>query len=180
MLSFLIILIFIYCCYVGYRRGVIYEGLVGIGYVISLLIAALLYKPVSKLINLWVPYPSANDKSTFAFFDKTTGLTLDQSFYAAVSFVIVLLVVFCIWRLILSGFNSLKYIDINASINAWGGILISLIVTQISLYLLLFILATVAEPGIQHSLGKSILANSNLRFSPGISHLFINLFVTSV
>lgn len=180
MFSFLIILIFIYCCYVGYRRGLVYEGLVGIGYIISLLIATLFYKPLSNLINLWVPYPSANDKSTFAFFDKTTGLTLDQSFYAAVSFVIILFVAFCIWRLILSGFNSLKYADINASINAWGGILISLIITQITLFLLLFILATIAEPGLQRSLGKSFLANSILRYSPGISHLFINLFVTSV
>ena len=128
MISFFILLIFIYCCYVGYRRGVVYEGL-----------AALLYKPFSNFLNLWVPYPSANDRSSFAFFDKTTGLTLDKSFYAAIAFSIILLIVCCLWRFVMLGFNQLRYVTINSNLNLWGSLIISFIVTQISVYLLLFI-----------------------------------------
>lgn len=181
MFSFLILLVFIYCCYVGYRRGLVYEALIALGFVISLVIAGLLYKPLSSLISMWVPYPSASDRSKFAFFDQTTGLTLDKSFYAAVAFVIVLGIAFCIWRLILSGFNQLQYYTaISTSVNVLGSILIALIITQISVFLILFILATIPQDGLQTSLGKSLLASSILRYSPGISHLFINLFVNSI
>ena len=65
MISILILLIFIYCCYVGYRRGIVYEGLAAGGYVVGLIFATLLYKPFSNFLNLWVPYPSASDRSSF-------------------------------------------------------------------------------------------------------------------
>lgn len=180
MFSFLILLIYVYCCYVGYRRGLAYEGMIAIGYFASLLIAFLLYRPLSSFLNLWVPYPSASDRSKFAFFDKTTGLTLDKAFYAAVAFVIILLVCFSIWRLVMRGFNQLKFANLNPQISAWSSILIALIITQISLFLFLFILATIPSDGLQNSLGKSLLASSILRYSPGVSHLFINSFITTI
>lgn len=180
MISFFILLIFIYCCYVGYRRGVVYEGLAAGGYVIGLILATLLYKPFSNFLNLWVPYPSANDRSSFAFFDKTTGLTLDKSFYAAIAFSIILLIVCCLWRFVMLGFNQLRYVTVNSNLNFWGSIIISFIVTQISVYLLLFILATISNDGLQNMLGHSILASGILHFSPGISQVFINLFITTI
>lgn len=180
MFSFLIILIYIYCIYAGYRRGLVYEGMMGIGFLISMLLAALLYKPFSNFLSLWVPYPSASDHSKFAYFDQTTGLTLDKSFYAAVAFVIILLIVFAIWQIVMHGFTQLQFIEINREIDIWGSILVALIMTQIGLFLFLFILATIPSEGLQNALGKSLLANSVLHFTPGISHLFINLFVTSI
>ena len=68
MFSFFLLLIFIYCCYVGYRRGLIYEGAMAVGYVISFILACLLYRPFSSFLTMWVPYPSASDNSSFAFF----------------------------------------------------------------------------------------------------------------
>ena len=180
MFSFFILLIYIYCLYVGYRRGLAYEGISAIGYLISLVIAGLLYKPFGSFLNLWVPYPSASDRSKFAFFDRTTGLTLDKSFYAAVAFVIILLVCYGIWRIIMRGFKQLEFVEINREINIWASILVALVVTQIGLYLFIFILATIPSPGLQSALEKSILANSILRYTPGISQLFINLFVNAI
>lgn len=180
MFSFFILLIYVYCLYVGYRRGLAYEGLSALGYLISLIIAFLLYKPFGSFLSLWVPYPSANDKSKFAFFDQTTGLTLDKSFYAAVGFVIILLICYGIWRIIMRGFKQLEFVEINKEINMWGSILISLVVTQIGMYLFMFILATIPSPGLQNALGKSFLANSILRYTPGISHLFVNLFINAI
>lgn len=164
----------------GYRRGLAYEGISAIGYLISLVIAGLLYKPFGSFLNLWVPYPSASDRSKFAFFDRTTGLTLDKSFYAAVAFVIILLVCYGIWRIIMRGFKQLEFVEINREINIWASILVALVVTQIGLYLFIFILATIPSPGLQSALEKSILANSILRYTPGISQLFINLFVNAI
>lgn len=180
MFSFFILLIYVYCLYVGYRRGLAYEGLSALGYLISLIIAFLLYKPFGSFLSLWVPYPSANDKSKFAFFDQTTGLTLDKSFYAAVGFVIILLICYDIWRIIMRGFKQLEFVEINKEINMWGSILISLVVTQIGMYLFMFILVTIPSPGLQNALGKSFLVNSILRYTPGISHLFVNLFINAI
>ena len=180
MISILILLIFIYCCYVGYRRGIVYEGLAAGGYIVGLILATLLYKPISNYLNLWVPYPSASDRSSFAFFDKTTGLTLDKSFYAAIAFSIVLVLVCCIWRLVMLGFNQLRYVTVDARLNTWGSIIIAFIVTQISVYLLLFILATIPNNSLQNMLGHSILASGILHFSPGISQIFIKLFITTI
>lgn len=129
---------------------------------------------------MWVPYPSANDRSSFAFFDKTTGLTLDKSFYAAIAFSIILLIVCCLWRFVMLGFNQLRYVTVNSNLNLWGSLIISFIVTQISVYLLLFILATIPNDGLQNMLGHSILASGILHFSPGISQFFINLFITTI
>ncbi|QNQ81468.1 CvpA family protein [Lactobacillus sp. PV034] len=180
MFSFFIILIYVYCLYVGYRRGLAYEGLSALGYLISFIIAVLFYKPFSSLLTLWIPYPSANDRSRFAFFDQTTGLTLDKSFYAVIAFVIILLFFYGIWRIIMHGFNQLKFVEINKEINTLASILIALIITQIGVYLFLFILATIPSPGLQSALGKSILANSILRYTPGLSNFFINLFINAI
>ncbi|MBP2058573.1 putative membrane protein required for colicin V production [Lactobacillus colini] len=180
MFSFFLILVFIYCCYVGYRRGLIYEGMMAAGYLVSFIIASLLYRPIGNFLSMWVPYPSASDKSTFAFFDQTTGLTLDKSFYAAVGFTAILLVCFLIWRLVMVGFDNIQYADVTPAINIWGSVLVALIVTAITLCLLLFILATIPSDPLQSALGHSLLANSILRYSPGISSLFTHLFITSV
>lgn len=180
MFSFFLILIFIYCCYVGYRRGLVYEGMIAAGYLVSFIIASFLYRPVGNFLSMWVPYPSASDKSTFAFFDQTTGLTLDKSFYAAVGFTVILLVCFLIWRLIMTGFNNFQYVDLAPAINTWGSVLVALVVTAITLCLTLFILATIPSEPLQHALGHSLLVNSILRYLPGISSLFTHLFITSV
>lgn len=180
MFSFFLILIFIYCCYVGYRRGLVYELMIAAGYLISFIIACFLYKPIGNFLSMWVPYPSANDKSTFAFFDQTTGLTLDKSFYAAVGFTTILLVLFLLWRLIMTGFTNVEYVDLAPAINIWGSILVALIITVVTLCLLLFILATIPSDPLQNTLKHSLLANSILRYSPGISSLFTHLFIMSV
>lgn len=180
MFSFFLLLIFIYCCYVGYRRGLVYEGAIAIGYLISFIFAWILYRPFSNFLTMWVPYPSANDNSTFAFFDKTTGLTLDKSFYASLAFIIILLVFYAIWRLLMISFKKLEYIDINPAINIWGSILIALILTLSTVCVLLFILATIPGEGLQRTLQHSLLANSILRYTPGLSVLYTHLFITAI
>lgn len=180
MFSFFLLLIFIYCCYVGYRRGLIYEGVMAAGYVISFILACLLYRPFSSFLTMWVPYPSANDNSSFAFFDKTTGLTLDKSFYASLAFIIILLIFYAIWRLLMISFKKLEYIEVNPAINTWGSILVALILTLSTLCVLLFILATIPGEGLQKNLQHSLLVNSILRYTPGLSALYTHLFITAI
>lgn len=180
MFSFLILFIFVYFCYAAYRNGLPSQALATLGYIISFIIAFLLYKPLSKTLNLWIPYPSANYNSKFAFFDQNVGLTLDKTFYAAIAFTLVLIIGCMIWHFFMHGFDNLKYIKIDPKVNAWSSVILSFCITLINVYLLIFILATIPMQGLQQSLEKSTLVNLILRYTPGISHLFVNLFVVSI
>lgn len=180
MVTILIILIFVYFGYVAYRRGLILEALTALGFLLSLLLASLLYRPLGRAITLWIPYPSASRASHFAFFDQTAGLTLDKSFYAAFAFLVVFLIFFALWHLLLSGFSNLQFVTGEPQIDKWASILISVVLTQIGCYLVLFILSTLPVAGLQSALGHSLAANALLRFSPGITPYFIKLFVTSI
>ena len=180
MFSFFLLLIFLYSGYVAYRRGLRYQALSAVGFLISLIIAIGLYRPLSQILNLWIPYPSASRASHFAFFDQTTGLNLDKSFYAAVSYILLVLVFNLVWHLILSGFNDLRFVESDAKVDKWGAILLSVIMTQITCFLILFILATIPMNGLQTMLEHSHLAGALLRDSPGITPFYINLFVHSV
>lgn len=180
MVTLLILIIFIYFGYVAYRRGLALEALTALGFVLSLLIAALVYRPIGRAITLWIPYPSASRMSKFAFFDQTAGLKLDKSFYAAFAFTVVFVICFLLWHLVMAGFSNLQFVTGEPQIDKWASILISVILTQISCFLLLFLLSTLPFPSLQNALGHSISANALLRFSPGITPFFIKLFVTNI
>lgn len=180
MFTLLLLLIFIYCGYVAYRRGLAYEALMALGFVVSLGIAALLYRPLGRSITLWIPYPSASRATKFAFFDQASGLALDKSFYAAFAFSTILIICFLVWRWLMAGFTSLQFVTGEPQIDKWASILISVVVTEIGCYLFLFILSTLPLAGLQTALSHSVAANALLRFSPGISPLFIRLFVTAI
>ena len=180
MITILLLLVFIYNGYAAYRRGLAVEALTALGFVLALLIARLCYKGVGRAITLWIPYPSARRASTFAFFDKTAGLTLDKSFYAAFAFAGITLICFLLWRLIMTGFRELQFVTGEPQVDKWASVLISVIVTQVGCVLVLFILATLPVPGLQSQLGHSILASALLRNSPFISRYFINSFVLAI
>ncbi|MCH3904694.1 MAG: CvpA family protein [Lactobacillus sp.] len=180
MVTLLILIIFVYFGYVAYRRGLALEALTAVGFALSLLVATLLYRPIGQAITLWIPYPSASRASKFAFFDQTAGLKLDKSFYAAFAFAIVFVICFALWHLVMSGFGNLQFITGEPQIDKWASILISVIMTQIGCYLFLFLLSTLPFPGLQTALSHSIAANALLKFSPGITPFFINLFVTNI
>lgn len=180
MITILLLLVFIFSGYAAYRRGLAVEALTALGFVLALLIARLCYRSVGRAITLWIPYPSASRASTFAFFDKTAGLTLDRSFYATFAFASVTLACFLLWRLLMTGFRELQFVTAEPQVDKWASVLISVIVTQIGCVLVLFILATLPVPSLQLHLGYSLLASALLRYSPFISHYFINLFVLSI
>ncbi len=177
MFTIFLILVFAYNGYVGYRRGMYYQGILTIGFLGSLLITSLIYRLIIPIITLWVPYPSASPDSQFVFFSNEAGLNLDQAFYAGVSFIFVLIIVWLIVRVVLKGFDATKYLVMDEQVDHLVAILLALVVTTASLGLVLFVVSMVPVDGIQNLLDHSFLAKATAAYVPIFSDLYKMLFL---
>ena len=68
MLTFLILLILAWSFYIGYARGIILQSYYFLVTLVALLIAGGIYKGLSKIFSLWVPFSSNTSKSVNYFY----------------------------------------------------------------------------------------------------------------
>lgn len=179
MLSLLIIITFIIFGYVAYRRGLIYQGVMTITFVVSFLLAALLYRLFIPLVSLWVPYPSATAASKFVFFSQTLGLNLDKAFYAGIAFSVVLLLIWLLIGILLRGFAKLRYVDIGLQHNLSSilAIILGLIVAGALISLVLALLSMIPLEGVQRMIEHSFLAKFLTRATFPWSAFYTKLFI---
>lgn len=179
MLSFVILLALAYFFYAGARRGMWLQLIHVAGYLLSLLLAMLLYKPVGNALTLLVPYPSATEQSQFVFFTNKVGLTLDTAFYRGVGFIVVLLLGWLATRLVALFFHDLTYrqVDRRLSIVVGGGL--NVLMGYLFIFLLLYLLALVPLTEIQNLLANSFMAKTIVRYSPGLTQFFTTLWITA-
>ncbi|MDR2833867.1 MAG: CvpA family protein, partial [Streptococcaceae bacterium] len=85
MLAIILIIIFAYAYYAGYRRGFALQMLYTIGYLVSYAIASLYYRPLGEKLYLWIPYPNPTAETNMLFFDRATSFILSNAFYAGVA-----------------------------------------------------------------------------------------------
>ncbi|WP_179395989.1 CvpA family protein [Lacticaseibacillus absianus] len=179
MLSFLIILVFLYFFYEGSQRGV-WLQLVHIGgYLISLLVATLGYKALAAHLTLLVPYPSATEQSQFVFFSNQVGLTLDHAFYRGVAFVLILALGWLLTRFAALWVHDLKYRPVDPTINGLAGGVLNLLMGYVFVFLLLYLVALIPVAGLQHMLADSFVAKLIVRYSLGLTGLFTHLWLVA-
>ncbi|MFD1465129.1 CvpA family protein [Lapidilactobacillus mulanensis] len=177
MLSLLIIIIFAYNFYVSARRGLPLQLFYTVGYLLTVLVARLLYKPFGESLDLLIPYPSASLDSHFVFFTTTVGLGLDHAFYAGCAFLIILVVGWGITHLLALFLHSLVFNRLDPVVNLGGSLFLSFFVTYVALFFMLYLLALIPIDGIQNMLDKSWLATLIVRYSPFLTNWVTQLWI---
>ncbi|MDR2465046.1 MAG: CvpA family protein [Streptococcaceae bacterium] len=177
MITIIILCMLTYAFYIGASRGLTLQLIYSVGYTLSYIVAAFLYRGVGRAIELWVPYPSATLESRMVFFNQDTALQLDKSFYAGMGFLIVYFLGYLVVRLIGLLAHSLADIRMFGELNRVLGGLAGAFAVYIGIFLVLSILSLVPINGLQDLLGNDLLAKMIIQYTPifssDIHHLWI-------
>lgn len=177
MLSLLLILFLAYGFYVGARRGLVMQAFFTVGYAIFFAIALFSFKALGPKFEMIVPYPSANLGSEFAFFSTKVGMELDNAFYRAFAFIFICFIGWIIVRFVGLYFKRLTYYPMFNDINLLSGGILGLVVTYVTMFMVLLILAMIPVDGIQNALQHSLVASVMIRYTPGLTTLMTGLWI---
>ncbi|KRL66144.1 CvpA family protein [Companilactobacillus versmoldensis] len=180
MLSLLIILFLVYGFYVGARRGLAMQAFYTIGYALFFALALVSFRFLGPKFEMIVPYPSANLGSEFAFFSTKVGMGLDDAFYRAFAFIFVCFIGWIVIRFVGLYFKRLTYVPMPNDVNLLSGGILGLIVSYISIFMILLIVAMIPVAGIQHALDHSFIASAMIEASPVISSWLPSLWIGSI
>lgn len=179
MFDLFILILIAFVMYGSYRNGLLFQAVLFVGMVVSFILAALLYKFIIPVIDLWVPYPSAGPESKFVFFNQTIGLQLDDAFYAGISFLLLFLLFYLVFRIFARGFNKLKYseLDLSQNVQNFGAIVLGLINFCAFATLIIFLVAMIPIDGIQNTFKHSIFAQFFVNKLTIFSSIYHSLFI---
>ncbi|MDO4432253.1 MAG: CvpA family protein [Aerococcaceae bacterium] len=158
MLTFIIILTLVYGFYTGYRRGVIMQVIRLIGYIVSAIVATKFSAPLSKIVEMLIPFPSIQANSNLVLYNEATRFLVDQAFYRAITFMFLMLVGWLLTNFIGTFFTKVIYYDVFKFANHLGGGLVNLLITYGLIFFVLFILSLIPIEFIQQQFVDSPLA----------------------
>ena len=180
MLSLLLILLLIYGFYIGARRGLAMEAFYAVGYAIFFGLALLTFKSWGPKFEMIVPYPSANLGSEFAFFSTKVGMELDDAFYRAFAFIFICFIGWIIVRFVGLYFKRLTYFPMYSDVNLLSGGIIGFVVTYVSIFMVLLLVAMIPVPGFQHALQHSFVASAMIKSTPVLTAMLSHLWIGAI
>ncbi|MGX7148703.1 CvpA family protein [Enterococcus ureasiticus] len=177
MLTLLILLLFAIGFYTGARRGLILQVLYTFGYLCSYFIARTYYKSLASHLELFIPYPSPTADTKLVFFKQELTLDLDQAFYGAVAFLLILAVGWLVVRFLAIFAHGLVFVPVLKQANWLAGGLISLIVVYIGVFLVLSTVSMLPVDSVQNQFKNSGLARYIIKDTPIFSKQIYNLWI---
>lgn len=171
LLTLIIIILLLISLYSGFRRGLVLQLVLTIGYAISFFFALQYYQQVSGLVEMMVPYPSpvSANENPFVLYGQEFIFSLDQGFYNGVAFIGILILGWIITRFIGGILNFLTEIPVVKQLNQIGGAIVGFIVQYVGIFLILFLLSMVPMQIIQNQFESSLLARSIVAKTPKLS-----------
>jgi uncharacterized membrane protein required for colicin V production len=180
MLTLFILLILAYGFYTGAKRGLLLQILYSVGYFISYIVARMYYKELASHLELLVPYPSATPTTKLVFFNQEVTLDLDQAFYAAVAFLLLLLAGWLVVRFLGIFLRALTSVPLLKEANWLLGGLLSLIVVYIGVFLILTMVSMIPTDSIQNLFRNSFLARTIVEHTPVLTKQIYQLWVQKI
>lgn len=166
--------------YTGWRRRFALQGVYTIGYVISFIIARIFYQSLAKKIELWVPYPSANEHSHFVFYKMPLALRLDMAFYSGVAFLMIVMVGWLVTRFIGLFFQQYSRRPVTAAYQEIVGGVLGFLMVYIGLFLILYTLSFIPLDGVQHFFKSSFLARFMVAHTPFLSKMIYHWWISAM
>ncbi|WP_207695144.1 colicin V production family protein [Enterococcus sp. DIV0212c] len=181
MLTLLILLLLAIGFYTGAKRGLVLQILYTFGYLCSYFIAKAYYKDLASHLELYIPYPSPTAETKLVFFKQELTLDLDQAFYGAVAFLLILVAGWLVVRFLAIFAHGLVFIPVLKQANGLAGGLISLVVIYVGIFLVLSMLSMLPMDSVQNQFKNSGLAQFIVKdtpiFSKQIYHLWIEQMI---
>ena len=180
MLTLLILFVLAIGFYTGAKRGFILQILYSVGYFISYLVAKSNYKALAAHLELYIPYPSATEETKLVFFNQEIVLDLDQAFYAATAFLMILFIGWLIVRFIAIFAHGLTFLPILKQADWVAGGVLSMVVLYIGLFLVLNAVSMIPMDAIQNQFESSGLAKFMVKDTPVLSKQIYDLWVSQM
>lgn len=179
LLTLIIIILLLLSLYSGFRRGLVLQLVLTIGYAISFFFALQYYQQASGLVEMMVPYPSPGSASEnpFVLYGQEFIFNLDQGFYNGVAFIGILILGWIVTRFIGGILSFLTEIPVVKQLNEIGGAIVGFIVQYVGIFLILFLLSMVPLQVIQNQFESSLLARAMVAETPKLSTDLYNWWI---
>lgn len=169
MLTLFILIIFFIGIYTGVRRGLILQLVYTFGYIFSFFFAKEYYVLLAEKLEMLVPYPQAGISDSMPFYNEMQVLHLDNAFYKALAFLIILSVGWLITRIIGRMLHSLAFLPVIKQLNSLGGGVLGFLMQYAGVFLFLYFLTLLPLDFIQDQLNDSELATWMITKTPYLS-----------
>ncbi|KAF1295704.1 colicin V production protein CvpA [Enterococcus sp. JM4C] len=180
MVTLFILILLAIAFYSGARRGLTLQLVYTVGYFISYLAAKHYYKDLAPKLELYIPYPSVTENSQLVFFTKEMGLELDQAYYAAIAFLLILFFGWILTRFVGIFAHSLTYLPILRQFDWIAGGLLSVVLMYVGIFLVLTLLTLLPVDFIQNLFKDSGVARGIVENTPIFSNQIQNLWVNNI
>lgn len=177
MLTLLILLLLAIGFYTGMKRGLVLQIVYTVGYFFVYLIARTFYQSLAAKLTLYIPYPSPTAETKLVLFNQNITLDLDQAFYGAVAFLLILFFGWLVVRFLAIFVHGLTFVPIIKQANGLAGGLLSLLVMYVGIFLVLMMLSMIPTDSVQNQFKHSGLAQFIVRDTPVFSKQIYHLWV---
>lgn len=183
MISGLLLLFLAWQFYVGYARGLFWEGVSFLGSLFSFYLAHLVYRSLAKELYLWVPYANPQPHSHQAFYQAIDRFLLEDVFYLGLAFLTAYFVFAMLIRFISIALHLLPprvmlFFE-KRSYYLFAGAL-AVFRTILLLAMVLSLLATIPFSSVQDALQESSLAKLWIDHLPFLSNYIKSLWTAGL
>lgn len=182
MLTIVIIIALAVGFYTGFRRGLVLQSIRLLGYIITFVLATRYFEPLSRFVEMVIPFPSVQPDTTLTFYDEAASFLIDAAFYRVVTFILIGIIGWLLTNFLSILFSRVMYFDFLNQMDAIGGGVINLLITYVILFLFLFVLSLVPIEFIQQQFVDNPIAYSIVSNTPFLSNfaaetwLQVNIF----
>ncbi|MBP2099715.1 CvpA family protein [Enterococcus rivorum] len=177
MLTLIIFLILAMGFYTGTKRGLVLQIIYTVGYLIAYLVAKQNYKALASHLELYIPYPSPTAETKLLFFDQKLTLELDQAFYGAIAFLIILFAGWLVVRILAVFAHGLTFIPVLKQANGLAGGVLSFLVIYVGIFLVLSTIAMLPVDAVQNQFKNSGLARFIVENTPILTKQVQNMWI---
>ncbi len=158
MFTFIIIVLLALGFYFGYRRGLALQIIRLLGMIIAFVLSSMLYRPLSDILEMIIPFPSIQPGSQLAIYSEELSFYISDAFYNVLAFVVISVLVLLIANLLTVLVRPVMYYPFLKEFNGVLGGILNLIATYIIIFVILFILSLIPIEWIQQQFVNSPLA----------------------
>ncbi len=174
MIDVILLVIFLFGCLAGLKRGFILQFVRMAGFIVAFIIAYANYEMLAPKLEMWIPYPNiGNDDTTHLLFQTTH---LDVAYYRAIAFIIIFFVTKIVLQIIGSMLDFLARLPLIGGINRIGGAVLGFLESYLIVVILLFVGALVPVHSIQTQIQQSGIASLIIQHTPIFSSMLKSMW----
>ena len=141
MVTLIVLAIFAFGFYTGYRSGLIMQGIRLIGYIITFVLATRYFDVLSEWVAMFIPFPAIQPNSELVMYDEVQSFYLDKAFYNLLTFFIIWLAGWVITNALSVLFTKVAYYDFLHIANRIMGGIINFLVVYFIVFMVLYLLS---------------------------------------